>query len=174
LQQHNQADGKPSEVPSPTPHPLLQGGTPAQYVLRTLRSVRLSELTETLLTLPFDYAMRLLGHLARLLEQGSDVELCVKVTLLLLRIHQTQMVSTRTHFEVLMALRKHARVRLEALKDTVGTNLAALRYLKLDIEQTATANFFGEDEGKQGGKKRKYTTIAAKRQNKSFKHLRRR
>lgn len=159
-----------SNVPKPAPHPSLQGATLAQHVLRTLRSVRLYELTETLLTLPYEYALRLLAFLARLLEQGNEVELCVKCALTLLKVHHAQIVSAKAGVEALTALRRHARLRLTAMKDAIGTNMAGLRYLAADIEQAATANFFGDaadaPQSKRGHqRKRVYDTVANKRRN---------
>jgi U3 small nucleolar RNA-associated protein 12 len=160
-------------VPKPAPHPALAGATLSQYVLRTLRSVRLYELTETLLTLPYEYALRLLAFLAKLLEQGNEVELCVKCCLTLLKVHHAQIVSSKAAVEALSALRRHARLRLTAIKDTIGTNMAGLRYLAADIEQAATANYFGEPEEGRARAKRTYDTVAHKRkQDRGIRRLR--
>lgn len=146
---------------------FFTGKTPSQYILSILRSVKLAEISETLLTLPFDYAVMLLQHISRILEQGNEVELCIKCALLLIRIHQNQLISTQSLIEPLSILRKHARLRLTHYKDTIGTNMAALRYLQADIESSATANFFGEPtpaQAERSNKKRKYNTVARRHQ----------
>lgn len=68
-----QEDVKLESVPQPTPHPYLQGRTPSAYVLSVLRSARLADLTDALLTLPFEYAQRLVYMLAKILEEVSLV-----------------------------------------------------------------------------------------------------
>jgi len=153
-------------VVQPTPHIKMMGQTPTQFILRVIRSTKTSELTEALVTLSYEYAIKLLKYLTRMLEQGLDPENCVKLSLLILKIHQTQVISSRSMIEHLAALRRHSRLRLTGIKDTVGTNLAALQYLAQDIKSSESQYVFGEPEGEDsllGKRKKKYNTVAARR-----------
>ncbi len=161
------------EIAQPTPHPFLMGGTLTQYVMRTLRSARLAEVNDALLTLPFDYAVRLLKFLTKMLEEGNEVELAIKCALLLLRVHGNQLTSTGSLVESLATLRRHSRLRLYAFKDIVGTNLAALQYLAKNIAETENEHIFGDptesavasssSAATKRGKRKEYSTVPMRR-----------
>ena len=69
----------------------------------------------------------------------------------------------------LIPLRKHLRDALQRQKDTVGYNLAALRYIRRRNEAERTAQFYEDDSLDEDavrakiaeGKKRKRVTLRA-------------
>lgn len=71
-------------------NPLLLGLEPAQYVLWVLRSVKSSELEQSLLVLPLSHMERLLYYLIVLLRSRRGVELCSRVAIFMIKTHQHQ------------------------------------------------------------------------------------
>jgi hypothetical protein len=69
-----------------------------------------------------------------LYEHLLTQDVLVQVSSLLVRVHQAQLVGTSTSRLVLLTLQKHLRPRLQELKDTIGTNMAALKTLQRAAE----------------------------------------
>lgn len=66
--------------------------------------------------------------------------------------------------QMLDDVRNHLRAALEHQKDEMGFNLAALRFVKMGVEERKTRNFVDEEEYKEmaerGRKKRAFATVA--------------
>jgi U3 small nucleolar RNA-associated protein 12 len=60
------------------------------YILWVLKSVRHAELEQSLLVLPLGHVERLLYYLVILLKSGRGVEICARVSIFLVKIHQNQ------------------------------------------------------------------------------------
>jgi U3 small nucleolar RNA-associated protein 12 len=73
-----------------SPNPMLLGLEPAQYVLWILRSIKNSELEQSLLVLSLSHIERLFFYLTNLLRDGQGVELCSRVGIFLIKTHQNQ------------------------------------------------------------------------------------
>ncbi len=124
-----EAAGRPPPRPLP-PNALMLGLAPSAYVLKVVSGVRASELEQAVMLLPFADALRLLGYLLRWLEAGGPaVELTVRLAVLLVRLHQGQLVATAAARPVLLALQRRLRPAAQGLKDVVGFNLAAMGHL---------------------------------------------
>eukprot|EP01136_Pigoraptor_vietnamica_P030762 Opistho-1_new@90424 len=131
----------------PVPHPLLTAsGTSSgsEYLLHVLRRIKATDIDDALLVLPFGYVSRLLPRVGEWLRAGREVELCTRCALYLIRIHHNPIVATGALVDVLDELRTATRQRTNELKDLVGFNLAALRFIKRDIESNTAVDFFGE------------------------------
>ncbi|GLC41201.1 hypothetical protein PLESTB_001527400 [Pleodorina starrii] len=112
------------------PNALMGGLAPSAYVLKVVAGVRASELEQAVMMLPFADTLRLLGYLPRWLEAGGPaVELTVRLAVLLVRLHQGQLVATAAARPVLLALQRQLRRSAQGLKDVVGFNLAAMGHL---------------------------------------------
>ena len=72
------------------PNPLLLGMEPHQYILWVLRTVKSAELEQSLLVIPLSHLERLLYYLIVLLRGGRGIELCVRVAVFMIKIHQNQ------------------------------------------------------------------------------------
>lgn len=70
---------------------------------------------------------------------SAQVELCCNVTTMLLKLHQRQLAGTARSREVLLALRRRVRPRLQALKDVMGYNLAGVGVLRRMLEEERQA-----------------------------------
>jgi len=126
-------------ITPPPRNPLLLGLTPSGFVLRTLRGIRPSDVDQVLLLLPFSDAMRLLRYLLLLLRHGQGVELCSRAALLILRVHHSQISSTRALQPLVVSLKQAMQGAVAGLKDRVGFNLAGLRFLDSAVAAPATA-----------------------------------
>ena len=72
------------------PNPTLLSMEPAQYVLWVLRTVKNAELEQSLVLLSLLHVQRLLYYIVVLLRGGRGVELCSRVGICLVKIHQNQ------------------------------------------------------------------------------------
>ena len=111
-------------------NPLLLGLSPSNYVLRAISRVRASDLEQALLLVPFMDALRLLDFCTSWLDQGANVELLARVSILLCRVHLQQLMATPSARATLFELRSLLQARLNEMKDTWGYNAAALEFLK--------------------------------------------
>lgn len=130
-----QKKGAPT-VPS---NPLLNGRTPAEYVLNVLYSIPSSDLLDALLALPFASALQLMDFLLELIAADSGVELCTDCALSLVNIHEARIVGHGLLQTELKTLRKLARRKLRQMKDECGVNLAALNAMYRE-QQLIAAN----------------------------------
>ncbi|GIL71861.1 hypothetical protein Vretimale_671 [Volvox reticuliferus] len=121
--------GRPPPRPLP-PNALMGSLAPSAYVFKVVSAVRASELEQAVMMMPFADALRLLGYLPQWLQGGGTaVELTVRLAVLLVRLHQGQLVATAAARPVLLALQRRLRVAAQGLKDVMGFNLAAMSYL---------------------------------------------
>jgi U3 small nucleolar RNA-associated protein 12 len=72
------------------PNPLLLGLEPAHYVLWLLKTIKSAELEQSVLVLPLTHIERLVYYCTVLLRQGRGTELCSKVSVFLVKVHQNQ------------------------------------------------------------------------------------
>ncbi|KAJ3080298.1 hypothetical protein HK102_003159 [Quaeritorhiza haematococci] len=160
----------PNPVPPPPPRspfiialndPTL---TPEQYVLRIVERVRSSDLEQALLVLPFVKIEALIKCVAVWVKKGWNLRLSSRVINILIQTHYSQLgatgrfsdtatSSTTTPFSsssltsvslrpLLQQLQVDLRSQLQRQKDTVGFNLAALRYLRRQWESEHSKSFF--------------------------------
>ncbi|KAL1919761.1 uncharacterized protein VTP21DRAFT_1692 [Calcarisporiella thermophila] len=162
---YNELRAKGQNPPPPQRNPILLAMgdlTPEQYVLRTIEKVRSSELEEALLVLPFDKVISLLGYLNEWIRREWSIPLACRILFYLLRVHHHQIVANRVMRPRLDAIRGHLRSALQRQKDVIGYNLAALKYIRGELEAQGTAEFFDDKMVEETmTKKRKFVTITA-------------
>ena len=105
-----------------------------------------ADLEQALLVLPFTEALRLLTYLHNWLRKGLQVELCCRVSTLLVRLHHPQLVGTPSARPTLIQLQTLLRQRVQGLKDTMGFNLAALQHLKRSVKERQAGTLLGSDD----------------------------
>lgn len=72
------------------PNLYMLGLEPAAYVLWVLKSIKTAELEQSLLVLPSTHLERLFYYLIVLLRSGRGVELCSRVAVFMVKVHQNQ------------------------------------------------------------------------------------
>lgn len=132
--------------------------TPTDYVLDVMKKVRPSELEESLLVLPFHYICDILTILNECLLNKKSVELCCKCTFFLLRVHHNQIVANKALIGVIESLHRSTREVVKEVKDVIGFNLAALKFLQLD-HQDNSESFFKDFTGKVKDVRRKKRAV---------------
>ncbi|CAH3120735.1 unnamed protein product [Pocillopora meandrina] len=134
--------------------------TPARYVLEVVKKIRSSELEESLIVLPFSVATDMLTLLNHWLQRGWEVELSCRCLSFLLRIHHSQIVTNKVLVPVIDSLRQHAKSRVHGLRDTIGFNLAGLRFIQNEME-AREEKFFADatEKVKKIRKKQKSTFV---------------
>lgn len=72
------------------PNLMMMSMDPPTYVLWVLKSIKNTELEQSLLVLPLSHVERLIYYLLKLLEAGNGVEICSRVAIFLAKYHQNQ------------------------------------------------------------------------------------
>jgi U3 small nucleolar RNA-associated protein 12 len=179
------ADAAKLQPPPRNPVLTAYGLEPEAYVLRVVERVQSTALHDALLVLPFDKVVSLMGYLNIWAQkvglhlsfpcwvpdsaclQEWNITLVSRIIFFLLKTHHHQIVANRIMRTALIPLRKHLRAALQRQKETIGYNLAALRYIHRRNEADRTAEFHEEqlDETIRAriaeGKKRKRVQIYA-------------
>ncbi|KAJ2727197.1 beta transducin [Coemansia sp. Benny D115] len=135
-----------SGPPDTNPILLYEKLTPEAYVLRTVERVRASDLEDALLALPFTRVLSLMVYLDIWARRQWNTTLTCRVLFFMLKVHQNQIVATRTMRGQLDSIRKNLRAGVVEQRDQIGYNLAALASLKTEWEANATAEFFDEKD----------------------------
>jgi len=112
-----------------TPNLLLLGYDPPNYLLWVLKTIKSTDLEQSLLVLPLGHVQRLIFYLIVLLQRGMSVELCSNVAIVLIKNHQNQIIATHTLSVPLRELRRIIKRRLTEYRNAVGYNLAALKVI---------------------------------------------
>jgi len=71
-------------------NPMLFGLEPAHYVLWVLKSIKSTELEQSLLVLPLSHLERMIYYCTVLLREGRGVEICSRVAVFMIKVHQKQ------------------------------------------------------------------------------------
>lgn len=101
--------------------------------------------------------------------QEWNIVLTSRIIFFLLKTHHHQIVANRVMRTALIPLRRSLREGLRRQKETIGYNLAALRFVQRQNDARRTAEFFEKDEAlteeqvrekiAEGGKKRKRVNV---------------
>ncbi|KZO97954.1 WD-repeat-containing protein [Calocera viscosa TUFC12733] len=160
-----------AKMPQPARHALLAAlgdVEPAAYVLTTVEKVQTAALYDALLVLPFSKVISLMHYLDEWALREWNIALTSRILVFLLKLHHHQIVANRTMRTVLIPLRTHLREVLKRQKESIGYNLAALRYIRRQDEANRTADMYEEGLDEEtikdritGGKKRKRVNIRA-------------
>ncbi len=126
------------------PNPYLVGQTPDQSLFRVLSQISSAHLEEALMVLPFKHASVLITFLNRFVNENWGVELCVRVLLFLLELHQSQIVANQALVGALAVALKQMRPALQRFKNELGYNIAALESLQRHMVSNTSVNFFGD------------------------------
>ncbi|GBG68516.1 hypothetical protein CBR_g3060 [Chara braunii] len=146
LQQHEEEKKKnPSIKPLP-PNALMLGLSPSAYVLRAVAAVRTSDLEQALLIIPFNMALRLMSFFEDWLKDVRQVELTSRTAVILFKLHHQQLTATSSARRLLTSLQGCLRGGVQALKDVMGYNIAAMGQLQHMLEERSAAPFTGAED----------------------------
>ena len=92
-----------------------------------------------------------------------------RIIFFLLKTHHHQIVANRVMRTALIPLRRNLREGLRRQKDTIGYNLAALRFIQRQTDAKRTAEFYEEEEDITEDKVREKIAEGKKRKRVSIK-----
>lgn len=160
MQAYDEARRSGQKIPMPAKNPLLTalGDISIEmHVLRVIEKVNASRLQDALLVLPFDKVLTLFAFLDHWASKEWNTPLTCRTLFFLLKVHHDQIVANRLMRPMLDSIRVHLRRGLTRQKDTIGYNIAGIKYIRREWENNNTAEFF--DEQTDDVKKRKFVTL---------------
>ncbi|GME48904.1 hypothetical protein GTA08_BOTSDO02545 [Neofusicoccum parvum] len=144
---------------------MALGGISAErHVLNTVAKIPAAQLHDALLVLPFSTVPGLFTFIRIWVQRQWSVPLVCRVLFFMLRTHQRQIVASRELKTALEGMREDLRNTLGGLKDMMGFNAAALRFVGQRAQASTVARIEDvEDlveEKKNGRKKRAFVDVA--------------
>src|SRR5207248_5665821 len=106
-----------------------------QHIYNVVSKIKPSHLQDALLVLPFERVTQLFTFLDIWASKEWNIPLTSRIFFFLLKTHHSQIVASKTMKLTLDAVRGHLRRALQRQKDEMGFNLAAMRYIKGEIEE---------------------------------------
>lgn len=145
-----------SAITKPPSNELMLGKNPSDFLMHTLRTIRSSDLDESLLLLPLSLVLKLLQFLDSWIKQDIQLEMCSRCVFFLLRTYQSQISANKSIQGTIHSIRDNIRSRIVRHKDIVGFNQVALNHIKKTMELESNVKFFEarEDAFLQNGNKR--------------------
>ncbi|KAH9943346.1 WD-repeat-containing protein [Epithele typhae] len=144
---------------------------PRHPILAAYDRVNGTALYDALLVLPFGKVVSLMRYLNHWAQKEWNIVLTARIIFFLLKTHHHQIVANRVMRTALIPLRRSLRDGLRRQKETIGYNLAALRFVQRQNDARRTAEFFEREEAPteeevrakiaEGGKKRKRVNVKA-------------
>jgi U3 small nucleolar RNA-associated protein 12 len=117
--------------PQRDPHFLANNNVSAErYVLNTLQKIPASHLQDALLVLPFSVLPALFTFISLWIQRQWDITLVCRVLFFMLKTHQRQIVASRELKSVLEGMRRELRATLGEVKNLLGFNQAAVRFVE--------------------------------------------
>ncbi|EXJ92768.1 hypothetical protein A1O3_01320 [Capronia epimyces CBS 606.96] len=116
------------------------------YVLGVFQKVPSASLQDALLVLSFSQLPALFTFLALWAVEGRNIPLTCRILFFMLKIHQKQIVSSRTMRVSLEDLRDKLRHTLEHQKHDIGFNLAGLRILGRRAGESGESDFVDDSK----------------------------
>ncbi|PWN91120.1 WD40 repeat-like protein [Acaromyces ingoldii] len=156
-QQAWQAAGTTAITPmsaAPTRHPVLASAFGPDeevdahtFVLKTVQRIAPAHLDDALLVLPLHDVVRLLDHVDVWVQRGDarTVHLVARLVFFLLRTHHNHIVANRSMRVRIVSLKTHLRGALARQKQTIGYNLAGLRFIKAQHTAQRTSQLLEQD-----------------------------
>ena len=128
------------------------------YLLNVVQKIKAAALQDALLVLPFDKVVAFFTFLRIWAERRWNMPLTCRILFFMLKTHHKQIVASKSMRMTLDDIRERLRDALQAQKDEIGFNLAALRYVGREINDVRSKQYVDEkiwDEEDVVGKGRK-------------------
>ncbi|KAK8218264.1 WD40-repeat-containing domain protein [Phyllosticta capitalensis] len=150
--------------PQRDPLYMALGGISAeQHVLNTVAKIPAASLHDALLVLPFSTLPGLFRFINIWVRRQWNVPLVCRVLFFMLRTHQRQIVASKELKTTLEDMREDLRTTLGGLKDMMGFNAAAVKFVgsKADDSKVARLEDVQEEAAAdKGRKKRAFVDVA--------------
>ena len=136
------------------------------YLLSVVQRIKAASLQDALLVLPFDKVASLFTFLRIWAERQWNMPLTCRILFFMLKTHHKQLVASKSLRPMLDGIREQLRGALQAQKDEMGFNLAALRFVGRRMTETDTKRYVDEevweeeDAAEKGRKKRGFVDVS--------------
>ncbi|KAF2278129.1 WD40 repeat-like protein [Westerdykella ornata] len=148
--------------PQRNPLFLALGNISAErHVLQVLARIPAAQLHDALLVLPFATLPALFTFISIWVQRQWNVTLTCRVLFFMLKTHHKQIVASRELKGMLESMREDLRRMLGSVKDMIGFNIAAMKFVSERVDEAAIVRL--EDVEKEDGKvakKRGFVDIA--------------
>jgi U3 small nucleolar RNA-associated protein 12 len=148
--------------PQRNPLYLALGNVSAErHVLQVLSKIPAAQLHDALLVLPFSTLPALFTFISIWVQRQWNVTLTCRVLFFMLKTHQKQIVASKELKGMLEGMRTDLRQMLGAVKDQIGFNVAAMRFVGERVDEAGIVRLEDvEKEEAKGGKKRGFIDVA--------------
>ena len=136
------------------------------YLLNVVQKIKAASLQDALLVLPFDKVASLFTFLRIWAERQWNMPLTCRILFFMLKTHHKQLVASKSLRPMLDGIRKQLKGALQAQKDEMGFNLAALRFVGRRMTETDTKQYVDEEvwedeqTAEKGRKKRGFVDVS--------------
>ena len=136
------------------------------YILNVVQKIKAASLQDALLVLPFDKVASLFTFLRIWAERQWNMPLTCRILFFMLKTHHKQLVASKSLRPMLDGIREQLRGALQAQKDEMGFNLAALRFVGRRMIETDTKQYVDEevweeiDTAEKGRRKRGFVDVS--------------
>lgn len=141
---------------------------PSEYVLDTLVKIKPSQLEDALLVLPFSYTTKLLDFVRIWTrpenrgKSGIRMPRICKTLFFVMQANSMELISQKDPMlkKGILELKDQLRSILKETRDDLGYNIAGLKYIQKQWNESHSHIYQDNDEEDKGKLKRAYTTIA--------------
>lgn len=140
----------------------LGGISAERHVLNILQKIPTASLHDALLVLPFSVLPSLFTFISIWVHRQWDIALVCKVLFFMLKTHQQQLVASKELKSILQNMRPDLKQTLGNVKELMGFNIAALRFVENKVKEKgiATVEDVEAEEDKSSSRKRAFVHIA--------------
>ncbi|KAF2270701.1 WD40 repeat-like protein [Lojkania enalia] len=132
-----------------------------RHVLNTLSKIPAAQLHDALLVLPFSSLPALFTFISIWVQRQWNVTLTCRVLFFMLKTHQKQIVASRELKVTLEGMRNDLRRMLGGMKDLIGFNLAAVRFVGERVDENKLVRLEDVEENEErSGRKRGFIDVA--------------
>ncbi|KAF2013314.1 F-box/WD repeat-containing protein pof1 [Aaosphaeria arxii CBS 175.79] len=151
--------------PQRNPLFLALGNISAErHVLNVLAKIPAAQLHDALLVLPFSALPSLFTFISIWVQRQWNVTLTCRVLFFMLKTHQKQIVASRELKGILEGMRADLRAMLSSMKDLIGFNVAAVRFVGERVDEAGIVRIEDvervEAEREKSGVKRAFVDVA--------------
>ena len=115
------------------------------YLLSVVQKIKVAALQDALLVLPFDKVSILFTFLSIWAHRQWNMPLTCRILFFMLKTHHKQIVASKAMRRSLDEIRGNLRESLQAQKDEMGFNLAALKFVARKVEEMGKKEYIDEN-----------------------------
>ena len=116
-----------------------------EYVLTVVNRIKTTELENSMKFLHTNYIEKLLYYLNFYVTNNINTELASRILFFILHTHETHILNSKKLVTLLLSIQKHLRKNIQGQRDLIGVNLAAISFIKNDLQTRKTDNIFADD-----------------------------